>query len=361
MRILFISGNLCDGGAQRVISVVSSTLAEKGHEVSLFLYSRNEKEYPISDKVKISSISLNYEDYCKVSAVDRIKLLRKHIKSFKPQVAVGFLEGGYGLFIASLGLKMAKVSSSRIDPKYIMSKPGIRGKIDRMWFESSDAVVLQTEGQRARFPESIGKKGVVIPNPISDRALSMEKESYEGSLNFVMAGRLAEEKNYPMVFRAVALLKEKYPALHVDIFGKGGEKDRLLEMLKELNLEDNITLRGWTQDTLGEYIKRDAYIMSSSMEGMPNALMEAMAVGLPCISTDCPTGPYDLITDGENGYLVPVEDEKALAEKMEKIITMSAEERKALGKNARSSIRENYTSEIICKKWEQLFETLSKR
>ena len=114
MKILFVSGNLCDGGAQRVISVVSSELAEKGHDVSLILFSRNEKEYPISEKVKIFALAPNFEDYQKISGLKRIKLIRKLLKEIKPEVAVGFLEGGYGLYLSSFGLKMKKVSSAKI-------------------------------------------------------------------------------------------------------------------------------------------------------------------------------------------------------------------------------------------------------
>ena len=95
--------------------------------------------------------------------------------------------------------------------------------------------------------------------------------------------------------------------------------------------------------------------MSSDFEGMPNALMEAMAVGLPCISTDCDTGPSDLITDGENGYLIPVGDVEALAEKMVRIIEMTPDERMRIGRAARKNMKENYNGEVICKKWESVF------
>ena len=308
MNILFVSGNLSNGGAQRVISVVSGALAEKNHDVSLLLFSRNEKEYPINDKVKVFSISDSYEEYCKVSSFSRMKLIRKYLKQLKPDVAIGFLEGGYALYLSSIGMKFKKIASARIDPQILFKTKGLRAKIDRKWFRASDGVVLQTESQKDRLPSKMLNKSVVIGNPVSDLALKLQKESYSECCKFVMAGRLAKQKNYPMVFRAVSIVKEKYPDVHIDIFGKGSEYDDLAKQLSDMQLEANVSLRGWSEDTIGEFSRHDAYILSSNFEGLPNSLMEAMAVGLPCISTDCPTGPADLISDGVNGYLVPIND-----------------------------------------------------
>ena len=144
MKILFLSGNLCDGGAQRVISVVASELAEKGHDVNLLLFSRNEKEYPLSEKVKIFSLADNFNDYQKISGLKRIIRVRRLLKQLKPEVAVGFLEGGYALYLSSFGLKLKKVSSARINPKHIIEQKGLRAFINKRWFKKSDAIVLQT-------------------------------------------------------------------------------------------------------------------------------------------------------------------------------------------------------------------------
>ena len=355
MKVLFLSGNLCDGGAQRVISVVASSLAEKGHDVSLLLFSRNEKEYPISENVKITAIRESYEEYSKVSSLGRLKFVRRFLKELKPDVAVGFLEGGYALYLSSWGLKFKKIASTRIDPQILMKQKGLRAKINRRWLRVADALVVQTESQKHRLPCKIRKNSVVIANPVSDKALNIQKESYDECRNFVMAGRLSNQKNYPMVFRAMSMVKEKYPDIHVDIFGKGIQQPTLEAQISEMELEDNITLRGWSQNTLEEYLNHDAYILSSNSEGLPNSLMEAMAIGLPCISTDCNTGPADLITDGENGFLIPTDDHEALAKRMTELIEMSPEERARLGKNARKTMIENFNSQIIAKKWEELF------
>lgn len=359
MKILFVSGNLCDGGAQRVISVISSELAEKGHDVNLLLYSRNEKEYPLSEKVKVLSLADNFEEYQKISGLKRIKLIRKALKEVKPEVAVGFIEGGYGLYLSSFGLKMKKVSSARINPKYIIEEKGIRAFINKRWFKKSNAIVLQTESQREFAPKSWQKKSVVIANPVSEIALFNEKQVYSDICQkFIMVGRLDNQKNYSMAIDAISQLKTEYSNIHLDIFGKGSLEQTLQAEIIEKDVADNITLKGWTQNAVQELKEHDLYLMTSNFEGMPNALMEAMAVGLPVISTDCPTGPSDLIDNGVNGYLIPVSDAKVLAERIKEVIEMPEEKRIEMAKLARQKMQENFNNKAIASKWEELFKNL---
>lgn len=360
MKILFVSGNMCNGGAQRVIANVSNSLAEKGYDVRLLLFSRNTKEYPISDKVKITALGQTFEEYSQISSLSRMKLIRKYLKETKPDVAVGFLEGGYALFLSSFGMKLKKVSSARINPQHIMTAKGLRAEINRRWFFHSDAVVLQTESQMEYVPEKLKRKSVIIANPVPEYVLKGKCESYQPKCRkLVMVGRLDDQKNYPMAFRAIQLVKERYPDVHLDVFGKGILDDELSNLLKEMNLTENVSMCGWTQNALEEYRKHDMFLMTSDMEGMPNALMEAMAVGLPCISTDCETGPADLIEDGVNGYLVSVNDHAALAEKMIHFMEMPFEERCSIAMKAHESMKKKFNIEIIAKKWEQLFKDLT--
>lgn len=360
MKIVFVSGNLSNGGAQRVISIIASRLAERGCEVSLLLFCRSEKEYPISDKIKVRSFCKSYEEYSQMPKMARITCLKKFIKEIKPDVAVGFTEGGYALYLASFGMNFKKIASARIDPKLIMEDQGLRAMINRHWFYRADAVVLQTEGQLGRVPMKLRKKSLVIPNPISEAALQDSCTSdYEKCRRIVMVGRLDEQKNYPMAFQAIDIVRKKFSDVHLDIFGKGELEEELLQLIERMDLSANVSLRGWTQDVLTEYRNHDLYLLTSDYEGMPNALMEAMAAGIPCISTDCATGPSDLITDGENGYLVSMGDAETLAEKIICIIEMSAEERKRIGEKAFSTLRDRYNIDVIVKKWEELFEKLS--
>lgn len=361
MKILFASGNLCNGGAQRVISIVSSYLAEKGYDVHLLLFSRNEKEYPISEKVKITSIGNNYEEYSKISLMERIRFIRKLLKKLKPDIGIGFLEGGYALQLASCGIKYKRVASARINPQYILSSKSFRGRINRMWFGGADKIVLQTKSQFKMVPETWKERSCIIANPVSELALNNKCELYEKNCRrFIMVGRLEQQKNYPMAFKAIEIVKEKYPDVHLDVFGKGALESSLQQMIDQKGLADQITMRGWTQNALEEYTKHDLFLMTSDYEGMPNALMEAMAVGLPCVSTDCETGPSDLINDGENGYLVPVNDAEKFAQRIIDIIEMPLDGRIKMADLAHITMRDYFNVDVICKQWETMLNDLIK-
>ena len=355
MKLLFVSGNLCNGGAQRVISVIASELAEMGHDVSLLLFCRNEKEYPLSEKVKITAIRESFAEYEKVSGIARAIYIRKYLKALKPQVAIGFLEGGYGLYLSSIGMKFMKVASVRNNPIVILRRKGLRALLDKAWFRAADAVVLQTKRQK-EYTDSIGwKNRTVIANPVSDAALAVPPHDYDRSCRrIVMAGRLEKQKNYPMAFAAMEKVLKMHPDVILDIFGKGKEEATLRSLIEQMGLQGRVFLRGWTQNVLDEYEKSDVYVMSSDYEGMPNALMEAMAAGLPCVATDCDTGPADLIEDGENGYLVPVNDADAMAKRIIEIMDMTTEQRQHLGENARNIMAEEFNSQAIAKERENL-------
>lgn len=360
MKILFVSGNLCDGGAQRVIAVVTSQLAKMGHEVHLLLFARNEKEYPVDSAVKIAALGENFQEYSKLSTWQRTLAIRKYVKDLKPDAAVGFLEGGYGLFLATLGMKFPKVASARIDPKFLLKKKGGRATLDRLWFRCADAVVVQTSRQAEHAKNAGWKNMTVIANPISDNALDLAPHNYERPCRrIVMAGRLAEQKNYPMALKAMQTVLKKYPDAKLDIFGKGNLEESLNARIRDMGLEGNVRLMGWTQDTLGEYANSDIYVMTSNFEGMPNALMEAMAAGLPCVSTDCDTGPEDLIKDCENGYLVQVDNAEALAERLIQIMDMTPAQREKLGQKARKTMTEQFNGQCITEKWEKALGILT--
>ena len=360
MKILFVSGNLCDGGAQRVIAVVSSQLVRTGHQVNVLLFARNEKEYPIDPAVQITALGENFQEYSKMSGLQRVLAIRGYVKGIKPDVAVGFLEGGYGLFLATLGMRFPKIASARIDPKIILAEKGTRPLLDRLWFRCADAVVVQTSRQKEHAKNAHWKNMTVIANPVSDKALELPPHNYDRPCRrIVMAGRLAEQKNYPMAFQAMKKVLAKYPDAKLDVFGKGKLEECLSTMICEMGLEKSVQLRGWTQDTIGEYANSDIYVMTSNFEGMPNALMEAMAAGLPCVSTDCDTGPEDLITDGENGHLVQVDDANALAQRLIEIMDMTSAQREELGKRAKQTMAEKFNVEAVASQWEELLKRLT--
>ena len=356
MRILFVTGTLSHGGAQRVISVVANQLAEFGHEVHLIVFRRYENEYPISSKVKLYSIAGSQKEYDTISGFRRVRILRRMIRTIRPDAAVGFLEGGYGMYISSFGLHFSKVASARVNPVYLLEEGGSRGCLNRLWFRHADAVVMQTEGQIRLLPKGCGWHNcAVIANPVSDAALASPVHDYDRpAVRIIMVGRLDEQKDYPMAIDAMTIVHKCYPELKMDIYGEGDDRSLIERKINDSGLNGVVNLKGWTQDVLGEYEASDVFVMSSGYEGMPNALMEAMACGLVCISTDCETGPADLIDDGKNGFLVPVGDSAELARRIMDVAGMTPEKRAKIGNAAKSLMANEFSSEKIGRKWESL-------
>lgn len=363
MKVLFITGTLTHGGAQRVISVVSSQLSGFGHDVSVIVYKKNENEYPIDSRVRLDYLAQSEEQYDRISSIGRVVLLRRLLKKIRPDVAVGFLEGGYGMFVSSIGLRFKKVASARINPRYILEEGGSRGALNKIWFKHADAVVMQTASQMKLLPKRCGWKNcTVIPNPVSESALKCPEHDFSRPFSrIVMVGRLNEQKDYPMAIEAMSLVHEKIPDIRLDIYGEGEQRAFLANKISELGLDGVVCLKGWTQDAMAEYENSDLYLMCSRYEGLPNALMEAMACGLVCISTDCETGPSDLISDGRNGFLIPVGDARRLAEMISFIAGLTAKERAAMGAEAKATISASYSSQAIGRRWEALLEGLRER
>ena len=179
----------------------------------------------------------------------------------------------------------------------------------------SDGFIFQTKQQAECFSDAIRKRGRVIDNPLE---LSRIPDPYVGERDrrIVSATRLDPQKNLPMLIQAFARFYRSHPDWQLVLYGEGAERARLENMAAKLP-EGAVLLPGASKTLLDDIRTAGMFVLSSDFEGMPNALIEAMAAGLPCIATDCPAGgPASLIKSEENGLLVPVGDARAMAKAM---------------------------------------------
>lgn len=175
----------------------------------------------------------------------------------------------------------------------------------------------------------------------------MENEHVYGKKlrNFVAVGRLEKQKNFELLIHAFSEVVKQYNEATLRIFGEGSLYEKLSEIICESGLENNVTLCGRVTDVLSELQRADVFVMSSDYEGMPNALMESMAIGLPCIATDCPSGPAELLAEGR-GWVTECENVEKLSLQMLDVISNPQTAEQA-GRKAKEYMRENYSLEKI--------------
>ncbi|MDV5136739.1 glycosyltransferase family 4 protein [Enterococcus lactis] len=354
-KYLFIIPSLSKGGAERVVSVLASELIKQGRECVVVTHFRAEKEYPIEDKVKVVCLSgLDEIEYRKrINKKYLLQLayqLRKVIFREKPDYIIPFLwTTCIRTDIALMGssYKKAVIQTVRNNP-YIYPESKFEKKYRDMLVRKSRKTIVQNNDQKQYFSTNIQNKIFVLPNPISERLLQVKRSQDSVLFRIVGVGRLEEQKNFEMLIDSVAEVYRSYPEVRLDIYGEGSLFEKLQKHINKFGLNEIITLKGRSNDYDEIYGKASAFVLSSDFEGMPNTLMEAMAVGIPCISTDCPTGPKDIIQSYKNGILVPVGN---VGELSRSIVTVIQDEklRKKFGHEAKETILSKYLPNHIGK------------
>ncbi len=343
-RVLLTTTLLTGGGAERVVSVWASQLAERGFDVHILLSGRVPgKEYSLSDKVQLHSISPLYTEYQKLSLWQKVRKRRAIIKRIQPDYIIPFLPHiQIQTRIAVLGLPVRRIETIRVSPWQAEPKNRLWRFLWKECYQSAYKVILQTEEQGTYYSEAIRFKSVVIPNPFSEIYQTSYKQGYDGSPNrFIAVGRIVPQKNYPMMIRAFASIARKYPDVVLDIFGEAENSEYwafIRQLIEDEGMTTHIFLRGRSSQIYEEYKMHDVFMLTSNFEGMPNALVEAMASGLLCISTDCKTGPKDLIKQGDTGLLVPVGDVDMLRQKIESVLLMPVMDCQRIGNAARNLV-----------------------
>lgn len=353
-KLAIICSTLSRGGAERVTVHLANYFASLGIPtvvINSFRYLELE-EYELNSNVKRLCLSDRPRSVAKRQTVFNyiysIVKLRRALKKEKADTVL--IMGSPACIYAipgALGPGRKLIVSERNAPEHFAGNKYVK-YASRLLMRLADGLVFQTEDAKDYYRQRGYKEGAVIPNPLPSENLPI----YEGDRECVIvtAGRLEAQKNTAMLIEAFSRIAERYPKYRLVIYGEGRLRGQLQEQIGALHLENQVCLAGNIPDVLEKIKSAGLFVLSSDFEGMPNALIEAMALGLPCISTDCPCGgPRELIEDGVNGLLVPVGDATATAEAIEKLLKDSVYANK-LGKSARK-IREKLNIERIGQMW----------
>lgn len=343
--IFFVTPNLANGGAERVTAVLAQELARTENKVTLLYMKDGATVYPVGQGVYVQKLFSGGARVRRIAG--KILRLRRTMRENPTATFVAMLpyETLY-TFLASRGLPCRIVYSLRNDPGNMNTR--LDRFILRHIYPKADAIVFQTEDARNFFSQSVRDRGTVIPNPLSDSL----PERYTGvrKKEVVAVGRLTAQKNLPMLLRAFAVVHEKHIDWQLRIYGQGELQEKLEELCENLGISECVKFCGFTPGVVQKINDSGVFAMPSNYEGISNAMLEALATGVPCVCTDCPIGGARMmIRDHENGLLVPVGDTEAMTQALLEIIENPALAER-LSRHA-VSIRETLSAATIAEKW----------
>lgn len=356
MNLTFFIGSLSGGGAEKVACYLASFLSDKQHHITILTMDDGTPQYQLNDNISI--VPLITKDERKGFLHNMILRMRRYKHYLKTSETDGYIVFLPILIILSLFFKRFSKSPMIMAERNMPSQYSFykRFFLKRLW-KKADAWCFQTEEQRNWYPKGIlQRQACIIPNAIN-QDINFDNKDVGGKKEIVNAGRLTSQKNQILLIEAFKKISGVYPDYTLIIYGEGPLRERLSKEILKLGLENRVILYGHSNELVDKIKTAELFILSSEFEGMPNALMEAMALGLPCISTDCEGGGAKFLIDNNvNGILVPRNNIDALALAMQRIIE-DKEFASHIGGNAKE-IRNRLAPDVIYSQWESFIKSI---
>jgi glycosyltransferase involved in cell wall biosynthesis len=371
IRITLVVSTLTAGGAERVMSIMANYWAAHGRGVTLITVGSETTDfYALHPRVRRVALGLVTVSSRRRVALRRrpwlalrnnlrwIRRLRQEIRTFRPDVVISFIHRMNMLtLLAVLGLKVPVIVSERSDVRKHRIGP-FWSAVRRLLYPKARAVVVQSDAMR-RWAETVVRKDkvYVIPNPVTLPAGSGGTVSPSG-FKVVAIGRLGYEKGFDLLLRAFEKCVAEHPDWSLVILGEGPERGRLTELATRLDIEDRVRMPGLVREPAAVLRDASMFVLSSRYEGFPNALLEAMACGVPAVSFDCPSGPIEIVRDGVDGVLVPPEDVDALSAAMKRLMSDESERRR-LALRA-PEVLQRFGAEKVMEAWEAVIQRVAR-
>lgn len=396
-KICFVLPHMIGGGAERVAAQITNKFNERGYDTTFILTSSKKDEVVCTDLTKRTKLILlseelqNESNFQKIvhlparaystvfgklyekqnkyvpasigkATIDwqyhrEIAWLRNYLKKNPDMTVIVFLQPSIPIvLLAAQDLPNKVIVSERADPNRLMKKRYGKPFIEK-YYTRADVAVFQTEDAKSVYPKTVSKKGTVIFNPLKDNL----PQPYNGerNRNITTFCRISNQKNLPLLVEAFSQVHSKHPEYTLRIIGnapneEGREVSQAIDkQLDKLQLKKSVKLEPFIKNVHEAIIKDAMYVNSSDYEGISNAMLEAMAIGMPVVCTDCPIGGAKAtIKNGENGLLVPIRDVEALAIAINRIIEESELANK-LSHNAKN-LRESLSLDMITNQWERM-------
>ncbi len=355
--LVFINSMSAPGGIERIVSHLIYIWKDK-YDITLLVKDEADSSfYVLPDNVR----SVSLEQPLKLDMKDRrqrIKavygnVLKSHskLKRFLKQQDFDYIYtttplNSLEVYAASPGLKNRLVISEHASA-FAVNR--VYMAIKKFLYPKALCISVPNKTD-CKVYEGWGCRTMYIPHLFTFPAESKNALDTKIALN---VGRLTADKRQADLIRIWNRVPDKN-GWQLWIVGTGEEEDALKSLIDELGLKESVRLIGYTSDISQMYKKASLFLFSSWMEGFGMVLLESMAFGVPCISYDCPSGPRDVVRDGENGYLIKNDDQEAFAAAVDKAVHMPAEELRKLGDGAFRTVLE-WDNDAIARQWDELF------
>lgn len=347
MKIGIEFAKVSSGGGERILYMLASSFARYGHAVVIFTWNPD-WPYQVIDFPHELHLLKCIPTWGK--GLQSTLELSRAVKETKVDCLIAFLNTSLRVFVGAARLNhIPIITSLRVEPIF----DTFFKKLMKTMIWCCDGAVFQTQTVRNSFKGRIYKNSIVIHNPIMDDNLPLAQGT-ECKKEIVGIGRLTEQKNFALLVDAFAEVNPEGYILK--IYGEGHLRGDLEKQIERLGMKNKVLLMGRVDRVVDHIVDSDIFVLSSDWEGMPNALMESMAMGLACIATDVATGGCrDLIVQGENGLLVPIQDKEALKDALIKML--NDEELKLQFKRNSMKVRETHSKDVIIPQWISFIES----
>lgn len=356
-HISLLIPSLNTGGAERVFSILANELVKK-YTITLFILYEGNVSYNLNQEIELVFCKKNYVDkQTSFTSIKNhfslIKYLKKEVKQRKSQLVLSFTTttNVYAVLIGK-SLSIPSIISERVHPDYGIGKLWklIRKKV----YPSCSKLIVQTQQIKSSFEKYIDEEKIrIIQNPIDPKLSSKVNSDIKREKIVLNIGRLTYQKNQDLLIKAFSKVSNSDWKLM--LVGAGEKNEEYKKLTHELNISEKVIFTGAVSD-ISQYLNSASiFVLCSRFEGFPNALIEAMHFGLPCIATTCPSGPEDIISNNENGLLIPVEDESTLNKELTTLIN-DEKLRLTLGENAIKTTKK-YNVNIILQQWDRLINS----
>lgn len=347
-EILFVAPCLRSGGAERVMVLIANELTQKGKKVRVAFTMDTVQAYTLDEKIDVIINDGNR------SPLGQIIFLRTLLKTYKYSTFISFFtyQNIYTL-IANSFLRRQIVVSERNDPSKTVYGKKSMIFLRNIFYNFASKIVFQTQEAMDYFSMSIQKRGCIICNPLNPELCDIHEGEQEKRI--VAVARLNKQKNLPMMLRSVSRILKKYKDYVFELYGESDPRvesmlPQLQQMADDLEIREQVKFMGFQSDVTEKIRKATLYINSSDYEGISNSMLEAIALGIPCVCTDCPVGGARMfVKDGINGYLVPVGNQKEFEAAIEKVL-----DNKTIYTNSKKEgkqLRERLSVDRIIQQW----------